>query len=695
MDKKNVHKQIINKMTLEQTKDDLKSKYEARALLLEISQNFTKAAFNDIDDIINLTLQQIGEYDNDDRSYVFFFSQDASLASNTHEWCREGINPQIDNLQNSPTDCLFWYFNKLRNNENIVIPTVKELPPEAQAEKELLQAQDIQSLLVVPIVSEKKLIGFLGFDSVRKEKTWSDDTVMLLNIVANIIANALERKEKIQALRESENYYRTIFENTGAATCIIEKDMTISMANKEWGKYFGYTNQELKSANWGDLFYAKEENEFCNFLSSLPKRKFNAQIKDKSGKPRDCLIAIDMIPGTDKYVANHVDLSEFNRINRALQTISAVNHIMLRANNEQDLLKKVCQKIVDMGNYRMAWIGFVNDGVEQSLEPVAFAGYEKGYLNAIKKYFKDSDSDKDRGKRPVEIVLRTGKPFICHSLEDGPISVPWQREVIKRGYKSGIYIPIIINTIVDGVLAIYSGEENSFDKDEVKLLTQMTEELSYGIHSLRIRKERDMATKELELSLGKMHRILEQTVNSLATSLETRDPYTAGHQKRVAWLAVEIAKDMGLSPEQITGLAVAGSLHDIGKVVVPIEILCKPGNLSEHEFAIIKEHSRAGFSILKDIEFPWPISEMVLQHHERIDGSGYPQGLTGDQIMLEAKILAVADVIETMSSHRPYRAALGVDEALEEIIRNKGILFDPMVVDSCIRLFREKGLIFD
>lgn len=692
MDNINCHEQLNDHMTLKQTRDALILKYESQSLLLEISQNFTKAACEDIDDTIDLTLRQIGEFDDDDRSYVFFFSKDECLVSNTHEWCREGITPQIDNLQNYPTEGLIWWIKKLKDYENIVIPSVNGMPPEAQAEKELLLAQDIQSLLVVPIISEKKLIGFLGFDSVRKGKNWPDDTIALLNIVANIIANALERKDKIKALRESENYYRTIFENTGAATCIIEEDMTISKANGEWEKYFGFTKQDLEGANWEDLFYAKPKDYVpFNLVGPTINKRFNAQIKNKTGKPKDCLITADLIPGTKKYVVNHIDLSEFNRINRALQAVSAINYIMLRADNEQKLLKNVCQKIVKIGNYRMAWVGFMNHAGEGPFQPVAFAGYEKGYLNAVKRYFEDEDRD----KRPIGIVLSCGKPFICRNLETDPIFVPWRDEVIKRGYKASIYIPIIINDLVAGVLSIYSGEENSFDKDEVNLLTEMAGELSYGIRSLRIRKERDMAIKELELSLEKMHRILKQTVNSLATSLETRDPYTAGHQKRVAWLAVEIAQEMGLNAEQIAGLAVAGSLHDIGKVVVPLEILRKPGGLSEYEYAIIKDHSQAGFSILKDIEFPWPVSDIVLQHHERIDGSGYPQGLAGDQIMIEAKILAVADAMETMSSHRPYRAAIGIDEALEEIIRNKGILFEPAVVDCCIRLFKEKGLSFD
>lgn len=184
------------------------------------------------------------------------------------------------------------------------------------------------------------------------------------------------------------------------------------------------------------------------------------------------------------------------------------------------------------------------------------------------------------------------------------------------------------------------------------------------------------------------------TVQALAHTVETRDPYTAGHQQRVADLARTIATEMGLSADRIDGIRMAGVIHDIGKVAVPAEILSKPGRITAHEFGIIKTHSQVGYDILKDIEFPWPVADIVLQHQERIDGSGYPQGLKGDEILVEARILAVADVVEAMSSHRPYRAALGVDKALEEIVKNKGALYDSDVADACVRVFKEKGFSF-
>ena len=181
---------------------------------------------------------------------------------------------------------------------------------------------------------------------------------------------------------------------------------------------------------------------------------------------------------------------------------------------------------------------------------------------------------------------------------------------------------------------------------------------------------------------------------AVAKTVEMRNPYTAGHQRQVAQLACAIAQEMGFPAERVEGMRVLGCLHDIGKIAIPAEILSKPGKLSEMEFPLIQDHPRAGYEIIKDIDFPFPLAEGILQHHERLNGSGYPLGISGPDIILEARILGVADVVEAMASHRPYRGALGIDKALAEISRNRGILYDPEIVDICTKLFTEKGFSF-
>ena len=202
-------------------------------------------------------------------------------------------------------------------------------------------------------------------------------------------------------------------------------------------------------------------------------------------------------------------------------------------------------------------------------------------------------------------------------------------------------------------------------------------------------------TKELQQSYQRIKKAMNATIETMSKIVEAKDPYTAGHQQRVSQLATAIAKELNFSQDKVEGIRIASLIHDIGKIGLPTEILSKPTRLTDIELKLIKEHSQIGHDILKSIDFSYPVAQIVLQHHERLNGSGYPQGLKSKDILLGARIIGVADVVEAMSSHRPYRPALGIDAALEEISQNRGILYDPEVVDACLKLFKEKGFKFD
>ncbi|WP_323357692.1 HD-GYP domain-containing protein [Cyanobium gracile] len=201
-----------------------------------------------------------------------------------------------------------------------------------------------------------------------------------------------------------------------------------------------------------------------------------------------------------------------------------------------------------------------------------------------------------------------------------------------------------------------------------------------------------VAEEGLKRTLQKNERLYKQLLTVLGGMAEMRDPYTSGHQHSVEALALAIGEELGLPLRQLEGLRLAASVHDIGKIIVPAEILCKPTTLTRHEYDLIKDHAEAGYNILKDVDFPWPIARIVQEHHERMDGSGYPKGLRGEELLLESRIVAVADVVQSMCAHRPYRAGLGIDAALAEITQNQGRLYDPVVVEACLRLFNEKAL---
>jgi len=195
---------------------------------------------------------------------------------------------------------------------------------------------------------------------------------------------------------------------------------------------------------------------------------------------------------------------------------------------------------------------------------------------------------------------------------------------------------------------------------------------------------------EIQHNFENLKKVMNATVQAITTTIEKRDPYTSGHQQRVADLSRTIAREIGFSENEIEGIYIAAAIHDIGKISLPAEILSKPVQLSDIEISLIQAHSATGYDILKGIEFPWPIAEIVLQHHERLDGSGYPRGLAGEDVLMAARIIGVADVVETMASHRPYRPSMGIDKALEEITQNRGVLYEPLVVDACLKIFNNK-----
>ena len=260
------------------------------------------------------------------------------------------------------------------------------------------------------------------------------------------------------------------------------------------------------------------------------------------------------------------------------------------------------------------------------------------------------------------------------------------REKITKNLKKGLSFPF---------------EYRGIRKDgEVKWVLETVTSITYQGERAVLGNFKDItdikqAEEDLRQSYKKLQKTMEGTINVIVKIVEAKDPYTAGHQIRVSKLATAIAKEIELSSDRIEGIRIASLVHDIGKISLPAEILSKPSKLNEMEYSLIKDHSKIGFDILKSIEFPWPVARIILQHHEKINGSGYPGGLKGDEILLEAKIICVADVVEAMSSHRPYRPALGINKALEEISQNRGILYDPAVVDICLKLFREKGFNFE
>jgi putative nucleotidyltransferase with HDIG domain len=372
---------------------------------------------------------------------------------------------------------------------------------------------------------------------------------------------------------------------------------------------------------------------------------------------------------------------ELYRVNRALRVLSAGNKSLLLAKTEQDLLERICHDIVEEGGYLAAWIGFSGAERDKLLRTAAF--YSKAGDTA-------DQMDWNRvgnGLEPVITAIREDKAVVINDTSHESVPKDMNEQAAKFGYRSIVILPLHLEGKPLGALILCSYHQHEFGETQVNFLKETADDISFGIEMLRTKGEKNRLSL-LEQHHEKMLRdSLEDALKAISLTIEMRDPYTSGHQRRVAALAKALATELGLSAEETHGIYLAAVVHDIGKINVPAEILVKPGRLTDMEYKLVQNHVAAGYEILKNIRFPWPIAEMVRQHHERLDGSGYPLGLQDGDILFGSRILAVADVVEAMCSHRPYRPELGTSVALQEIEKGRGSLYDEAVVDACIKLF--------
>jgi PAS domain S-box-containing protein len=468
------------------------------------------------------------------------------------------------------------------------------------------------------------------------------------SVAIQVIAHdTTERKRAEETLRQSEEKYRTILEDIQEGYFEVDFAGNFIFFNDSLRRFLSYSKEELMGMN--NRQYTDKENSKKLFQvfnkvynTGEPTEGFDWQIIRKDG--------------TKRYVEASVSLQK-NSSGKPIGFRGIVRDITDRKKAEQELQES-------------------------------------------EKYFKEIT---ENSSDIIIITDKNGKIKYCSPSVERFTGYK-SEELIGRNGISIIHPDDVKRALSDyskAILAMDSAIPNSFRIVRKDCAERYFEGLGKNlldnpavagfIMNVRDVTERKQTDEELKQTLESLRKAVVATVQVMVSAIEMRDPYTAGHQLRVADLALTIATEMGLPSDKIDGIRTVGSIHDIGKLSIPAEILVKSTKLTNNEFNLIKEHPKSGYEMLKDVESPWPLAQIVYQHHERMNGSGYPRNLKGDEIIMEARILAVADVVEAMASHRPYRPTLGIKAALEEIEKNKGILYDDTVADACLRLFREKG----
>ncbi len=509
-----------------------------------------------------------------------------------------------------------------------------------------------------------------------------------------VIKDITERRQAEQAIKDAKAFADSLIQSLPDIFYLIDQQGGLLQWNKKGPELLGIPPEEMPGQN--------VLNFICEKDRPLIIRKIQEALVNGSAETEACLnlskgLRYYMLTATrveTKHGLNvigiGVDISErkqaeesLRRANRSLKTLSAANLALVRAATENELLRSITNIVVEIGGHLHAAVGYAENDPEKSITPIAWTGMNENHFWVQHPVW----SDTERGQIPIAMAIRSGTTHICPDIASAAVYKPWKDAALARGYVSNIVLPLSDGKQTFGGLSIYSSQADAFDEEETRLLEELSSDLAYGIMTLRTRAEHEQHATTLRRSL-------EQSIQTIAATVEARDPYTAGHQERVGELATAIAREMELPENQVNAVHLAAIIHDLGKIHIPAEILSKPGRLNDIEYMLIKTHPQSGYDILKDVTFPWPIADIILQHHERLDGSGYPHGLTGEQILLESKILMVADVVEAMSSHRPYRPGLGILAALSEIERGRGSVYDPAVVDACLRLVNEKSFRF-
>ena len=553
--------------------------------------------------------------------------------------------PKIINETTEIKKLIQEFVETIPENQKVMRAIIKKLIPE------IYKVLGICSVMIVPLVADSKVLGLLDISG---RKPFENFDLERISFISSQLAIAINKKQTeykkgliFEGIKTNENRFKELFERISNGVTVYE---AVNGGNDFIFKDFNKAAEKIEKIRKKDILGKSVLEVFPgikNFgLFDVFKRVY------RTGKPEKYPISFykdDRISGWRRNSIYKLSSGE----------IVAVYDDITRQKQAEESLK-ISEN-------------FSSSLMKNSTNPIIVFNADASirYVNKAHENITGFKSSEILGKKP---------PF------------PWWPKEIRDRKKLKIFLKKGLNKY-----ELFFNNKNG-EKLWVEISGKpvfSNGKLNYTISNWVDVTGRKIMEDNLKVSYHKLQKILEGTIHTLAGIVEIKDPYTSSHQKRVSKLAVAISNELGIESKIIEGIRIAANIHDIGKINIPASILSKPGKLSNIEFDMIKTHSQAGYEMIKEIEFPMPIAEIILQHHEKLDGSGYPRGLKDKDIMFEAKILTVTDVVEAMSSDRPYRPALGLDKAIEEIKKNKGILYDPGIVDACIKVITKKGFRFD
>ena len=520
--------------------------------------------------------------------------------------------------------------------------------------------------------------------------------------IRDITQRKLAEKEAEATLRASDLKYRQVVENASEAIFVAQGGRLVFL-NPATTSMIGHSSEELTARPFVDFIHPDDRDMVLERRRARARgegppgvyafrviredgavrwMELNAVLIEWSGEPATLNLASDITERREAEIERE----------RLFERQIVLNRVTLALGSLLDL-QAILRTLYEEVRMLVAADGFFVSSYHKDTGLITdLLAVDAGVEHDVSTFFPIPLAPERKGMQSQ--VLRTGRPLsvpnwmagerqmqtVHHIAPDGTFTPPPPEDEREECTKSALLVPMMLQGEPVGVLQVQSNRPSAYSDEDADLLAGLANVAAISVQNA-------LLVDEARRAAAQIRQGLEGTIRAVALTTEMRDPYTAGHQERVTRLAYAIARKMGLSEERVEGLRVAGLLHDVGKVSVPAELLSKPTRLTPAEFSLVKAHPQTGYEILKGVVFPWPVADIVLEHHERLDGSGYPRGLKGEAISLEARILAVADVVEAMVSHRPYRPALGVDKALGEVEAGAGVLYDPEVVNVCLQLF--------